>query len=65
MKISIDTNGVLRDTFGKAEQVYQKYMIDDYIKGEDEEEFEFRLNTPITSMTSTDHFIFKEKAGQF
>ena len=38
MKISIDTNGVLRDTFGKAEQVYQKYMIDDYIKGEDEEE---------------------------
>tara|TARA_R110000772_G_scaffold221503_2_gene331916 strand:- start:1112 stop:1717 length:606 start_codon:yes stop_codon:yes gene_type:complete len=65
MKISIDTNGVLRDTFGKAEQVYQKYMIDDYIKGEDEEEFEFRLNTPITSMTLTNHFIFKEKEGIF
>tara|TARA_R110000796_G_scaffold202438_5_gene318770 strand:- start:2085 stop:2696 length:612 start_codon:yes stop_codon:yes gene_type:complete len=65
MKISIDTNGVLRDTFGKAEQVYQKFMIDDYIMGEDEEEFEFKLNTPITSMTLTDHFIFKEKEDIF
>jgi len=58
MKIAIDTNGVLRDTLGKAEQVYQKFFIDDYIKEEGEEDFEYKLNLPITSMNLIDHFVF-------
>ena len=65
MRISIDTNGVLRDTFGKAETIYQKFMIDDYIPAEGEEEFEFKLNLPITSMTLTDHFVFKTNEDLF
>jgi len=58
MKIAIDTNGVLRDTLGKAEQVYQKFFIDDYIQEEGEEDFEYKLNLPITSMNLIDHFVF-------
>jgi hypothetical protein len=61
MKIAFDVNGVLRDTFGKMEQVYQKFMIDDYIKEEGEEDFEYKLNLPVTSYNLLDHFIFKEK----
>jgi len=65
MRISIDTNGVLRDTFGKAETIYQKFMIDDYIPTEGEEEFEFKLNLPITSMNLTDHFVFRTNEDLF
>ena len=39
MKISIDVNGVLRDTLGKVEQIYQKFFIDDYVKEENEKDF--------------------------
>ena len=28
MRIAIEINGVLRNTIGKIEQTYQKYMID-------------------------------------
>jgi len=61
MKIAIDVNGVLRDTFGKAEQVYQKFMIDDYVKEEDEKDFEYKLNLPVTSLNLLEHFSFPEK----
>ena len=59
MKIAIDVNGVLRDTFGKAEQVYQKFMIDDHIVEEGEEDnFEYKLNLPVDSMDLINHFTF-------
>jgi len=58
MKIAVDVNGVLRDTFGKAEQVYQKFFIDDYVKEENEEEFEYKLNLPVISLNLLDHFAF-------
>lgn len=61
MKIAIDVNGVLRDTFGKAEQVYQKFMIDDYVKEENEEDFEYKLNLPIKSLNLLEHFVFPKK----
>ena len=61
MKIAFEVNGVLRNTFGKAEEVYQKFFIDDYVKGEDEEEFEFKLNLPITSTTLSNHFVFQDE----
>jgi len=58
MKIAFDVNGVLRDTLGKAEQVYQKFFIDDYIKEDGEEEFDYELNLPITSLNLIEHFKF-------
>ena len=61
MKIAFEVNGVLRNTFGKAEEVYQKFFIDDYVQGEDEEEFEYKLNLPITSTTLSNHFVFPDE----
>ena len=61
MKIAFEVNGVLRNTFGKAEEVYQKFFIDDYVQGEDEEEFEYKLNLPITSTTLSSHFVFPDE----
>ena len=58
MKIAIDINGVIRDTLGKAEQVYKKFFIDDYVSEEGEESFEYSLNLPITSTTLSNHFAF-------
>jgi hypothetical protein len=58
MKIAIDINGVVRDTLGKAEQVYKKFFIDDYISEEGEESFEYSLNLPISSTTLSNHFAF-------
>jgi len=59
MKIAFDVNGVLRDTFLKAEQVYQRFMIDDYIVEEGEDKFDYELNLPVTSMNLIDHFKFR------
>lgn len=58
MKIAFDVNGVLRDTFLKAEQVYQRFMIDDYISEEGEDKFNYELNLPVTSMNLIEHFKF-------
>jgi len=61
MKIAFEVNGVLRNTFGKAEEVYQKFFIDDYVAEEGEEEFEYKLNLPITSTTLSSHFVFQDE----
>lgn len=65
MKIAVDVNGVLRNTLGKAEEVYQKFFIDDYIKEEGEEDFEYKLNLPITSLNLLDHFVFPDKESLY
>lgn len=65
MRIAIDTNGVLRDTLGKAEQVYQKFFIDDYIKEEGEGDFEYKLNLPVNSMNLIEHFVFPKTEGLY
>lgn len=61
MKIAFEVNGVLRNTFGKAEEVYEKFFIDDYVQEEGEEEFEYKLNLPITSTTLSNHFVFPDE----
>jgi hypothetical protein len=61
MKIAFEVNGVLRNTFGKAEEVYEKFFIDDYVTEEGEEEFEYKLNLPITSTTLSNHFVFPDE----
>jgi hypothetical protein len=65
MKIAIDVNGVLRDTIGKMEHVYQKFFIDDYISEEGEEKFDYKLNLPVTSTTLSDHFEFPNEEGLY
>lgn len=66
MRIAFDVNGVLRDTFLKSEQIYQKFYIDEFDRektssfNEETEEFEedkindeyfeYSLNLPVTSL---------------
>lgn len=77
MKIGFDINSVLRDTFLKAEQIYQKHYIDEFVDeetssfNEDEQKwvvenntngFEYKLNLPVTDLDSLEkHFIFPNK----
>ena len=58
MRIGIEINGVLRDTIGKLEQVYQKYFIDKW-EGFDEQEFKYEMTLPVTSLNLKEHFKFK------
>jgi len=66
MRIAFDVNGVLRNTFLKSEQIYQKFYIDEFEKEktssynektekfeediENNEDFEYSLNLPVTSL---------------
>jgi hypothetical protein len=59
MRIGIEINGVLRDTIGKLEQVYQKYFIDKW-EGFEEHEFKYEMTLPVTSLNLREHFTFKD-----
>jgi hypothetical protein len=59
MRIGIEINGVLRDTIGKLEQVYQKYFIDKW-EGFEEQEFKYEMSLPVTSLNLKKHFKFKD-----
>jgi hypothetical protein len=59
MRIGIEINGVLRDTIGKLEQVYQKYFIDKW-EGFEEQEFKYEMLLPVTSLNLKEHFKFKD-----
>jgi hypothetical protein len=55
MRIGIDLNGVLRDTLGKIEQVYDKF----YLSNEDgESDFKYEMIEPIDSLNLLKHFKF-------
>ena len=55
MRIAIDLNGVLRDTIGKIEQVYDKF----YVANENNDsEFKYEINYPIDSLNLLSHFKF-------
>ena len=56
MRIAIDLNGVLRDTLGKIEQVYDKF----YLSNEDNQnEFKYEIIYPIDSLNLMNHFKFE------
>lgn len=57
MRIAIDLNGVLRDTLGKIEQVYDKF----YISNEEDEVggFKYEIIYPIDSLNLMNHFKFE------
>jgi len=59
MRIGIEINGVLRDTIGKLEQVYQKYFIDKW-EGFEEQDFKYEMSLPVTSLNLKEHFKFKD-----
>jgi hypothetical protein len=59
MKIGIEINGVLRNTLGKIEQTYQKFLIDKTDGIEDENSFEYKMNLPVTSLDLNNHFTFQ------
>ena len=61
MRIGIEINGVLRDTLGKIEQTYQKFLIDKTDGIEDDESFEYKMTYPINSLTLTEHFSFPDE----
>lgn len=81
MRIAFDINGVLRDTFLKAEQLYQKFYIDEFEEektssyNEETEEFteeivkddfKYELNLPVKSLDNLEeHFRFKDKEDLF
>jgi FMN phosphatase YigB (HAD superfamily) len=59
MRLAIDIDGVLRDTFLKIEQLYQKYFIDELEIVDDE--FLYEIKTPYDTSDYQNHFMFKNE----
>jgi hypothetical protein len=60
MRIGIEVNGVLRNTLGKLEQTYQKYLIDKTEGIEYEDDFKYEIIRPIENIEVKKHFTFKD-----
>lgn len=60
-RIGIDLNGVLRNTIGKIEQTYEKYYLLKTDGIEDDEDFNYEMNLPVTSLDLKEHFKFKDE----
>jgi len=60
MRIGIEVNGVLRNTLGKIEQTYQKFMIDKTEGIEYEDDFKYEITYPIENLEIKKHFNFKD-----
>ena len=65
MRIGIELNGVLRNTLGKLEMVYNKYLIEKTEGIESETDFEYGMNLPATSLQLENHFKFKDKEEMY
>jgi len=61
MRIGVEINGVLRNTLGKVEQTYQKFMIDKTEGIETDNDFIYEIKKPITSLSIQNHFTFKDE----
>lgn len=60
MRIGIEVNGVLRNTLGKIEQTYQKFMIDKTEGIEYEDDFKYEIIYPIEDLEIKKHFSFRD-----
>lgn len=60
MRIGIEVNGVLRNTLGKIEQTYQKFMIDKTEGIENGDNFKYEIIYPIENLEIKKHFLFKD-----
>ena len=65
MRIGIEINGVLRNTLGKIEQTYQKYLIDKTDGIESEDSFEYGITLPLDSLDLKNHFNFRNDEELF
>lgn len=60
MRIGIELNGVLRNTIGKFEQIYEKYLVEPQdFDSEDENLFKYEILSDVTSLNLRNHFSFK------
>ena len=58
-RIGFDINGVLRNTIGKIEQTYEKYLLSKTDGIDEEDNFEYEMNLPVTSLDLKEHFKFQ------
>ena len=65
MRIGIELNGVLRNTLGKIEQTYQKYMIEKMEGVDDENSIKYELKLPITSLELSNHLMFENEGDLY
>jgi len=65
MRIGIEINGVLRNTLGKIEQTYQKFLIDKTDGIETENEFVYEMSLPVNSLDLKSHFKFQNDEEMF
>lgn len=65
MRIGVELNGVLRNTLGKIEQTYQKFMIDKTDGIESDDPFEYKIVKPINTLEVKNHFTFKDDEELF
>lgn len=68
MVISIDINGVVRDTIGKLSQVYEKYMMSEMEISDDEvasDQFKYEINLPVNTTELINHFKFRDREEMF
>lgn len=57
IRVAIEIDGVLRDTYAKLEQVYQKFLIDELELVD--EDFKFEIKKPFSTKNFDEHFMFK------
>jgi hypothetical protein len=65
MRIGIEINGVLRNTIGKIEQTYQKFLIDKTDGIENKDSFEYGMTLPVDSLVLKNHFKFENDEQLF
>lgn len=64
-RIGFDINGVLRNTIGKIEQTYEKFYLSKTDGVEDENDFNYEMNLPVTSLDLKEHFKFQSDEELF
>ena len=57
IRLGIEIDGVLRDTYSKFEQIYQKYFIDELELVD--EDFQYEIKKPFDTSEYRNHFAFK------
>jgi hypothetical protein len=65
MRIGIEINGVLRNTIGKIEQTYQKFLIDKTDGIENKDSFEYGMTLHVDSLVLKNHFKFENDEELF
>jgi len=64
-RIGFDINGVLRNTIGKIEQTYDKFYLSETDGVEDDNEFQYEMKLPVTSLDLKEHFKFQSDEELF